>query len=212
VRTRGQLPLLPRKPSVCLQVQVRSRGVRQGPGRPPRFLEGPRAPFERQAGRTSQAKKPCASGLFRSGRPDLNRRPPAPKADGASGLATVWDRFCLSASTVDDRRWTLATVARELGPRRRRWWSNSRQLERASGSKAGPKMILLETSPGLGLGRSGHASTGRGHDTTATPPLRIRRGSSRFTPRMQSRSRSRETGHRAGLDPPRPIWCSFPRW
>jgi len=34
----------------------------------------------------------------------------------ASGLATVWNRFCLSAASMDGSRWTLSTVTRDLGP------------------------------------------------------------------------------------------------
>ncbi|WP_028057757.1 hypothetical protein [Candidatus Solirubrobacter pratensis] len=33
----------------------------------------------------------------------------------ARGLAVVWGRFCLAASTEDGRRWTLTTLAPDLG-------------------------------------------------------------------------------------------------
>jgi len=34
----------------------------------------------------------------------------------AKGLAIVWQRFCVTATSTDGQLWDLATVAPDLGP------------------------------------------------------------------------------------------------
>lgn len=34
----------------------------------------------------------------------------------AKGIATIWGRFCIAASTSDGQTWTLLTVGPDFGP------------------------------------------------------------------------------------------------